>query len=179
MKSITPTAIKTGYHSTPLMKAIRIFLLVLIIIGICLLITRNMWVPKLVEHIVSKENGYQIINPIIPQPPEVRAGKIDTGVEGIVTIGPTCPVVRYPDDGTCANRPYQTTLIIASDLKGKGGGILVRTDKNGYFSHELMPGNYTISAQSQTSMPRLAPVTFEVKLHTRVALNLIFDSGIR
>lgn len=40
------------------MKFIRIFLLVLIIIGVGLLITQNIWVPKLVNHILAAE-GYQ------------------------------------------------------------------------------------------------------------------------
>lgn len=43
------------------MKFLRIFLLVLIIIGIGLLVTQNIWVPKLVNHILQKE-GLPIIN---------------------------------------------------------------------------------------------------------------------
>jgi TM2 domain-containing membrane protein YozV len=39
------------------MKALRIFLLVLIIIGIGLLITQKLWVPKLVDHILKSENS--------------------------------------------------------------------------------------------------------------------------
>ena len=39
------------------MKAIRIFLLTLIIIGIGLLITQKFWVPKLVDHILKSENN--------------------------------------------------------------------------------------------------------------------------
>jgi len=38
------------------MKAIRIFLLVLIIIGLGLLITQKIWVPKLVAKIIAAEN---------------------------------------------------------------------------------------------------------------------------
>jgi hypothetical protein len=37
------------------MKSIRIFLLVLIIIGVVALITQKIWVPKLVAHIISSE----------------------------------------------------------------------------------------------------------------------------
>ncbi|HEY0221198.1 MAG TPA: MBL fold metallo-hydrolase, partial [Candidatus Paceibacterota bacterium] len=39
------------------MKFIRIFLLVLIIIGLGLLVTQKMWVPKLVEKIIEEENN--------------------------------------------------------------------------------------------------------------------------
>ena len=38
-------------------KSIRIFLLVLIIIGLGLLVTQNMWVPKVVKMILSQENA--------------------------------------------------------------------------------------------------------------------------
>jgi len=37
------------------MKTLRIFLLILIIIGIALILTKNIWVPKLVNKIISKE----------------------------------------------------------------------------------------------------------------------------
>ncbi|MDQ5948910.1 MAG: hypothetical protein QG589_35 [Patescibacteria group bacterium] len=36
-------------------KSIRIFLLVLIIIGLGLLVTQNMWVPKVVDFLMSKD----------------------------------------------------------------------------------------------------------------------------
>lgn len=178
---------KGEYHPSPALKAFQIFLLVLIVIGLGLLITQKSWVPKLVDYIVKSDTGNMIIPPIATSTtptssttvPVARPGKVDTGVEGIVTIGPTCPVVRYPDDGTCADRPYQTTLVLSSNLPGKGGGILIHTDAKGYFSQELTPGTYTISPQPSGMMPRLAPVTFTVTLHKRVSLNLQFDSGIR
>jgi len=162
------------------MRAIRIFLLVLIIIGIGLLITQKTWVPKIVDYILKSEVvSPEPILPISIPTPVSRPGKVDTGVEGIVTIGPTCPVVRVPDDGTCADKPYQTSLIIEGNIIGKNGGILVSTDSKGYFSKELVPGTYTIRAQADVVMPRLSPVTFTIKLHERASLNLEFDSGIR
>ncbi len=39
------------------MKFIRIFLLILIIIGIILIITQKSWVPKLVDRILQYENS--------------------------------------------------------------------------------------------------------------------------
>ena len=38
--------------ASPFIKFIRIFLLILIIIGIILLLTQDMWVPKLVDYIL-------------------------------------------------------------------------------------------------------------------------------
>lgn len=170
------------------MKTIRIFLLVLIIIGVGLLFTQKIWVPKVVDYILQSEATTTLATPIVPTTkptpkpspiPVVRPGQIDSGVEGIVTIGPVCPVVRYPADPACADKAYETTLVIKGNLIGKSGGILVQSDTQGYFSQELIPGTYTISAVGDRVMPRLSPVTFEVVLHKRISLNLQFDSGIR
>lgn len=38
-----------------IMRAVRIFLLVLIVIGIGLIVTQNIWVPKLVDRILEFE----------------------------------------------------------------------------------------------------------------------------
>lgn len=48
------------------MKAIRIFLLILIIIGIALIFTRNIWVPKLVDKIIGNDfKQGDIVNPTL------------------------------------------------------------------------------------------------------------------
>jgi len=168
------------YHPSQLIKTLQLVLLVLIIVGIALLLTQKMWVPNVVNYIlqVEKVEEIPVITPIVP-PVTPVSGKLDSGVQGKVTIGPTCPVVRYPDDGTCADRPYKTTLIVSSNIPGKNGGVLVQTDEEGNFLKMLPPGTYTISSGAQVVMPRLSPVTFEVKAHQVVNLSIQFDSGIR
>jgi len=47
------------YNKT--MKTLRIFLLVLIIIGVILLITQKTWVPKLVNKIIESENADRVV----------------------------------------------------------------------------------------------------------------------
>jgi hypothetical protein len=61
---VIPTPIETvAKPKTPIfMKFIRIFLLILIIIGIGLLFTINLWVPKLVAKILAVENTSQAVN---------------------------------------------------------------------------------------------------------------------
>lgn len=44
------------YHPSKFIRIIQIFLLILIIIGIGLLLTQNIWVPKLVDFILK--NNY-------------------------------------------------------------------------------------------------------------------------
>ncbi len=48
------------------MKAIRIFLLVLIIIGLAALATQKIWVPKLVNKIISSEGLTPVV--VLPEP---------------------------------------------------------------------------------------------------------------
>jgi len=170
----------SAYRPTPFIRTIQIILLILIIIGVGLLATEKLWVPKLVNYMLKDDPNIPLekidfTNTI----PVARPGKIDSGVEGIVTIGPTCPVQRIPDDGTCADKPYKTTLVLASKLPGRGTGIMIKTDDKGYFSATLAPGSYTISAPLGNALPRFNPVSFEVLPHKRVSLNLQFDSGIR
>lgn len=43
------------YHSGPVIRAVRIFLLILIVIGLGLLATQNFWVPKLVDFILLQK----------------------------------------------------------------------------------------------------------------------------
>jgi len=42
-------------NSNLFIRSLRIFLLVLIIIGIALIFTQNFWVPKLVDYILAHE----------------------------------------------------------------------------------------------------------------------------
>ncbi len=45
------------YHPTPLLKAVQVFLLILIVLGIGLIITQKMWVPSVVTYILKDEIG--------------------------------------------------------------------------------------------------------------------------
>jgi hypothetical protein len=175
------------------MKIIRVFLLVLIVIGLGLLITQRLWLPRVVAALMNNDVVYSVVQPqavpatsttsksTIPSSPRPTPSPLptDSGVDITVTIGPTCPVQHYPDTGACADKPYKTTLVLASTQIGKNGGVLITTDAEGHFSENLQPGTYTIRAQSDSVLPRLEPQRFTITAHTRTALTLVFDSGIR
>lgn len=46
---------REDYHPSSALKAFQIFLLILIVIGITLIVTRDAWVPKLVDYILLQE----------------------------------------------------------------------------------------------------------------------------
>ncbi|MFA6393212.1 MAG: hypothetical protein WCW54_03960 [Candidatus Paceibacterota bacterium] len=59
------------------MKTLRIFLFILIIIGIALILTRNIWVPKLVNKILERESKQGQLNNSASMPISIVSQKID------------------------------------------------------------------------------------------------------
>ena len=101
----------------------------------------------------------------------------DTGVEGVVTIGPTCPVVQVGQD--CPDQPYAADLTVANPQ----GKIIARAsaDAHGQFLIALAPGDYVLEAKASDDSPFPAPATlpFTVQESIWTRLDVILDSGIR
>lgn len=99
-----------------------------------------------------------------------------SGIEGRVTMGPVCPVVRVQDADSCADRPF------SADLRIIGADGFVRTassDANGKLLVRLAPGVYVIENASEQSMPSLRPFQVVVEAGKFTAVDIAFDSGIR
>ncbi len=43
-----------NYHPSPLLRAFQFFLLILIIIGVFLLMTQDLWVAKFTDYLIQK-----------------------------------------------------------------------------------------------------------------------------
>ena len=99
----------------------------------------------------------------------------DSGVEGQVFIGPTCPVVQVGQD--CSDKPYQASLIVNSPNGRKI--VQVQTDEQGRFKIPLAPGEYILHPESPNVMPFAGeqPFVVEAGQFTRIIVN--YDSGIR
>ena len=107
-------------------------------------------------------------------------GTVESGIEGIVMIGPTCPVEQDPPDPECADRPYATRLAVTTP----DGAQVVRefdSAENGTFQVQLEPGEYAIrSAAAANTLPYCAstePFTARDGEYTHVDVSC--DSGIR
>ncbi|HTX90358.1 MAG TPA: hypothetical protein VMC09_03990 [Anaerolineales bacterium] len=98
------------------------------------------------------------------------------GVEGHVTIGPTCPVVQL--NNPCPDKPYQATLAI---LDPAGTKVLqsFQTDANGYFHIVLAPGNYLLRPKTSGRYPIAHDQPFTVQAGAFTSLDVTYDSGIR
>ena len=69
---------------------------------------------------------------------------VDSGVKGVVTIGPTCPgPVRVQSDPRCSDRPYETTLKV---LRRRDHVLVKRfsSHSDGCYLVHLVAGCYLI-----------------------------------
>ena len=100
------------------------------------------------------------------------------GVEGVATLGPTCPVQRIPPDPSCADKPFTSQLKVVN-----GSGATVKTftpDSTGAFRVVLPAGTYSITQAGTSMLPRCSSPSFTVlanKPATGVAVSC--DTGIR
>ena len=99
----------------------------------------------------------------------------DSGVEGQVLIGPTCPVVVEGQD--CADKPYQATLTVNSPNGRKI--VQIQTDEEGRFKIPLAPGEYILHPESPNVMPFAGEQTFIVETGKFTQIVVNYDSGIR
>ena len=101
---------------------------------------------------------------------------MNSGIYGIVTIGPIKPVER---EGEINFKPYQATIII------KTGDSLAEIERftsnsNGTFKIYLKPGKYILEPlKSNEPFPFGKPVEVEVKPSQFIKINISLDTGIR
>lgn len=99
-----------------------------------------------------------------------------TGIEGIVSVGPQCPVETL--DSPCPDLPFVGDVqATASD----GSVTTVTTDAQGRFAMDLAPGSYTLVAVTagDGGPPTPIPQTVVVEQGSYKQVTLEVDSGIR
>lgn len=100
----------------------------------------------------------------------------DSGIDGLVLIGPTAPVCRV---GQSCVRPYAATLGVQDPVSGRLL-MAVRSGDDGRFRVALAPGQYVLMPiETGLPYPRggAQSVTVEAGRYTGVTVD--FDSGIR
>lgn len=99
----------------------------------------------------------------------------DSGVEGKVTIGPMCPVVRI--DQPCPDQPYQATFTVFNPTGKKI--TEVQSDVDGLYRIILQPGDYILHPESTNAMPYAQDQPFTVVVGQFTKVDIVYDSGIR
>jgi hypothetical protein len=106
-----------------------------------------------------------------------NAAGIKSGIHGVVTMGPSCPVERMPPDPNCADRPQAATFSI--DTPTGAHVAEVSSGADGEFTQLLPAGTYVIGLRGTAAMPSMPAQTFEVSGNKYTELSLKLDSGIR
>lgn len=102
---------------------------------------------------------------------------VGSGIVGVATMGPTCPVERDPPDPACADRPYEGELV-ASRVDGGVSGTF-RTDAEGRFNVSLPAGAYEIRSPEGQQLPWCAGGPVEVVAGAWTRVDVSCDTGIR
>lgn len=98
-----------------------------------------------------------------------------SGIEGRVTIEPTCPVQRI--DSPCPDRPYEATMAILDASRRQVASV--RSGADGRFRMLLPPGDYTLVPQTTNTPPTAREQTVIVVDRAFTTVQIVFDSGIR
>jgi major membrane immunogen (membrane-anchored lipoprotein) len=103
------------------------------------------------------------------------SGTGDSGIQGKVLIGPTCPVetIEHP----CPDRPLAADLVVAR----VGGGTVATalSGNDGTFRVPLPPGAYTITVGHLGGVGLAKPMAVTVPAGRFVEVTVSVDSGIR
>jgi hypothetical protein len=101
----------------------------------------------------------------------------DSGVRGLVTIGPMCPVVQ--EDTPCPDEPYEATIVVED---GSGDEVATaQSGADGRFELALAPGSYTLVPQSPDAgtPPFADEQQVDVREGAYTEVTISYDSGIR
>jgi hypothetical protein len=116
----------------------------------------------------------------LSQPAESEAE--ESGIEGQVLVGPTCPGPAPSDPAKatqCADQPYQATIAV---LDAQNEEVMqFESDAEGRFRTALAPGTYTLHPQTdpQSIFPRSGDQSVTVVGGQFTEVTIYFDTGIR
>jgi hypothetical protein len=101
-----------------------------------------------------------------------------SGIQGIVMLGPTCPVERMPPDPNCADKPYSALVAIFRTSDPVHAVVITRSDAQGHFQASLPPGSYTVGA-GESNLPRCPQTPATVGPSGYTQITIMCDTGIR
>jgi hypothetical protein len=102
----------------------------------------------------------------------------DSGIEGLVLLGPICPTTQQGQ--ACPDEPFATTLTIQARDNGDEP-LIVSSGKDGKFRISLTPGEYTLTPISPNpgAPPYAEPQLVRVEPGQFTHVTVKYESGIR
>ena len=100
-----------------------------------------------------------------------------TGIQGVVQVGPTCPVERI--NSPCPPHPLAATVVVRDGAAAEVTRFTSGAD--GRFKVNLRPGTYGLTGLpiGSSPMPRPMATSVTVTQGSYAAVNVEYDSGIR
>jgi hypothetical protein len=108
----------------------------------------------------------------------------ETGIlEGVISIGPICPVETYPPDPGClpTAETYKTYPVSVWTTDGMRKIAQINPSLDGSYSIELAPENYLVileKGQNKIGSSNL-PLKVSIISQNKTLLNINIDTGIR
>lgn len=101
-----------------------------------------------------------------------------SGVRGMVSLGPICPVERIPPDPACALKPYATAIMVYR-AGSKSPFVIGNSNASGAFEFSLPAGSYALAAKGGTMFPRCNETSVTVVSNAYAIADISCDTGIR
>lgn len=101
-----------------------------------------------------------------------------SGIKGVVMLGPTCPVEKNPPDPNCADKPYQTMIVVFRVSDPVHAISFTNSGADGKFSLSLPPGDYILGA-GESNLPRCDHPQVTVGPDSYATTTISCDTGIR
>jgi len=103
------------------------------------------------------------------------AGGAGSGIQGVVLLGPQCPVVQ--EGSPCPDKPFEGTVIVSTE-----SGRLITTARSGAdgrFRVPVEPGTYVVTVADLEGINFAKPATVAVSSGRMAEVTLLVDTGIR
>lgn len=128
--------------------------------------------PSEKMQVITKDEEILVVPPVVAE----SWGSI----YGTVLLGPVCPVVQFPADEHCADRPFETKLALVS-LDGTRVIKEFSSNAQGKFNVDVQPGSYSVrSAANANILPSCSSrEAIVVPINDSVQADVFCDSGIR
>lgn len=101
-----------------------------------------------------------------------------SGIQGVISAGPLCPVVTDTTAFKCAVEPALQATVVVADGNGKEV-TRFSSDSQGEFTVALSPGTYILEPIPLADHPSAKPKTIVVSQDQMSVLSLGYDTGIR
>ena len=111
----------------------------------------------------------------------IQTSKKDGTLEGKITIGPLCPVERFPPDPACkpSQETYDAYQVAVWTLDKKTMIAEIKPNLDGNYKIELPEGNYVVDLENPHLFGSNLPAAVKISPAQTTTFDIDIDTGIR